>query len=326
MDVSGRVSRAAASCFQRLKDGRLSVLIFHRVLERPDPLNPSIPDREAFERILFRLTREFNVVSLEAALSPGGLARLPPRAVAITFDDGYADNAEVAVPALKKFDLTATFFVATGFLDGGRMWNDTVIEAIRGWSGDAVDLSHLGLGVHLCSDTASRAIAIREVIGRIKYLEPNARLECVNRIASTANVKLPDDLMMTREQVRGLRDQDMTIGAHTVDHPILAVLSDADAEYQIAEGKAQLEVITGAPVRLFAYPNGKPDVDYSRRDVEIVRRLGFEAAVSTAYGVVTNHADRFQWPRFTPWRQGQWGFGLQLAQNFLRTRSATVKA
>lgn len=324
MNLSAWVSRSAASCFQQLKGGKLSVLIFHRVLERPDPLNPSVPDRGAFESILQRLVRDFNVVSLEAALPPGGLARLPPRAVAITFDDGYADNADVAVPALKKFGLTATFFVATGFLEGGRMWNDTVIEAIRGWPGSTANFSHLGLGVHSCSDVASRAIAIGEIIGRIKYLEPSARLECVNRIADTASFSLPDDLMMTRAQVRSLAEQNMTIGAHTVDHPILAVLNDADAEYQIAQSKAQLEAIVQAPVRLFAYPNGKPDADYSRRDLEIVRRLGFEAAVSTAIGAVTEDSDRFQWPRFTPWRQGRWGFGLQLAQNFLRTRIAVT--
>jgi len=56
---------------------------------------------------------------------------LPSCAVSITFDDGYADNAENALPLLQKYAITATFFIASGFIDGGRMWNDTVIESVR---------------------------------------------------------------------------------------------------------------------------------------------------------------------------------------------------
>jgi peptidoglycan/xylan/chitin deacetylase (PgdA/CDA1 family) len=70
---------------------------------------------------------------------------LPERAAAITFDDGYADNFTRALPLLREQGLPATFFVATGFLDGGRMWNDTISEAIRRCNEDVVDLSAIGL-------------------------------------------------------------------------------------------------------------------------------------------------------------------------------------
>ena len=73
----------------------------------------------------------FNVISLADGVA--GLKRgcLPPRALSITFDDGYRDNHDIALPILLQLGLPATFFVATGFLDGGRMFNDTVIEAVR---------------------------------------------------------------------------------------------------------------------------------------------------------------------------------------------------
>jgi peptidoglycan/xylan/chitin deacetylase (PgdA/CDA1 family) len=64
----------------------------------------------------------------------------------ITFDDGYADNVEVALPILLRYEIAADFFVSTGFLDGGRMWNDTVIEAFRATPLDRVDLGDFGLG------------------------------------------------------------------------------------------------------------------------------------------------------------------------------------
>ena len=68
---------------------------------------------------------------------------VPPKSILITFDDGYADNHDIALPILKRHGLTATFFIATGFLDGGRMWNDTVIEAVRRTKRTTLDLRGL---------------------------------------------------------------------------------------------------------------------------------------------------------------------------------------
>src|ERR1044071_7430526 len=81
-----------------------------------------------------------------------GQIRLPKRALSITFDDGYADNYNVAAPILLRLGLAATFFVATGFLDGGCMFNDVVIEALRCAGGAELDLDDLGLGRHPLGD------------------------------------------------------------------------------------------------------------------------------------------------------------------------------
>ena len=88
----------------------------------------------------------FNVLPLALAVERLRQGDLPARALAITFDDGYADNAEVAAPILERLGLPATFFVTTGFLQGGCMWNDRVIEALRNCAADELDLSELGLG------------------------------------------------------------------------------------------------------------------------------------------------------------------------------------
>ena len=106
----------------------------------------------------------------------------------------------------------------------------------------------------------------------------------------------------------------MQIGAHTLSHPILAV-ADAQAQRTEIEGsRQQLESLLDERIGLFAYPNGKRGSDYNDLSVDIVRRLGFDAAVSTHPGVYTKSSDRFQIPRFTPWERDHLRFGLRLAQ------------
>jgi peptidoglycan/xylan/chitin deacetylase (PgdA/CDA1 family) len=124
--------------------------------------------------------------------------------------------------------------------------------------------------------------------------------------------------MMTAEQVRHLHASGMEVGAHTVSHPILASLDSQRAGREIWECKNQLEAITGARVSLFAYPNGKPGRDYRAEHVDMVRRMGFEAAVSTAWGVAHAASDPFQLPRFTPWDRTPGRFLLRLMQNTFR--------
>lgn len=110
----------------------MSIAIFHRVLEAPDPLFAEEMHRARFDEVCAWLSAWFNVLPLDEAVKRLKQGALPDRALAITFDDGYADNHDIALPVLKAHGLCATFFVATDFLDGGRMWNDTVIESVRG--------------------------------------------------------------------------------------------------------------------------------------------------------------------------------------------------
>ena len=100
--------------------GRLSILIFHRVLPRPDALQPDEPTPEQFRWQVRTLAASFRVLPLGEAVTRLRAGTLPPRSAAITFDDGYADNAELALPVLRDEGLTATFFVASGYIDKAR--------------------------------------------------------------------------------------------------------------------------------------------------------------------------------------------------------------
>ncbi|HLX29959.1 MAG TPA: polysaccharide deacetylase family protein [Casimicrobiaceae bacterium] len=299
---------------------RLSVLIHHRVRREPDPLFPGEIDAARFDAQLRLLARLFNVIPLRDAVPMLTAGTLPARAACITFDDGYADNCEVALPILARHGLEAAFFVSTGYLDGGLMWNDAIIESIRGARGKRLDLTPIGLRAFAIETLDEKHGAISELIAGAKYLDPSEREKRCAAIRDLANVDVPRDLMMRSDQVRALHAAGMDIGAHTVSHPILVRIDKEEARREIAEGKSALETIIDAPVRHFAYPNGVPGVDYGRAHVEIVRELGFDAAFSTACGAASRRSDMFQLPRFTPWDRTP----LRIGARFVRNLSAQV--
>ena len=283
-----------------LRPARLSILIYHRVPCEPDPLQPELADARLFARHMRWLGRFFNVLALPEAAARLRAGTLPPRAVAITFDDGYADNAEVALPILQELGLPATFFIATGFLDGGRMWNDTVIETVRRWPGPSLAVPGLDLEPVRVGGLQERRAALRRLLPAIKYLEPDRREAVCTALAESVEAPLPRP-MMRSVQVRELARAGMTIGAHTRSHPILTRLSAGDARRELEGSRVDLEAITGARVTSLAYPNGKPGRDYTGEHVELARQLGFTVAVTTAMGTAGPASDPLQLPRFPPW-------------------------
>ncbi len=311
---------ALASVSRPGSRARLSVLIFHRVLPDVDAIFPEEMHQRRFEQTCQWLKAWFNVLPLDAAVRQLQSGTLPSRACCITFDDGYADNLAVAVPILQRHGLCATFFIATGYLDGGRMWNDTVIESIRRCS--RPDL-HLGeLGSYELQGPVQRRKAIDALLGKIKYMAPDERVQAGARLAEQAEVELPTDLMMRADEVRKMRQAGMQIGAHTVNHPILAKLASGPAGAEIQDSRLFLQDLLQERIGLFAYPNGKPGTDYLPEHVAMVRELGFDAAVSTAWGAAGPGTDRFQIPRFTPWDRSRTGFGARLVRNLVTTSSA----
>ncbi|MDD5297582.1 MAG: polysaccharide deacetylase family protein [Rhodocyclaceae bacterium] len=300
---------------------RLSVLIFHRVVQVRDPLFPLEPDAAEFAAKLSLVKRWFNVLPLDEAIRRLGTGTLPRRALAITFDDGYRDNYDLAMPILRKLGLHATFFIATGFLDGGRMWNDTVVEVVRNFPGEELDLGQIGLGCHAMGRISDRRATMQGLLSELKYLGRLEREAKVSAMAELTGLRLPDDLMMSSQQVRTMLQCGMGIGAHTRNHPILASERDDDAWSEILEGKSTVESIIGAPASLFAYPNGKPGKDYRAVHVDMIREAGFAGAVSTAWGAAGTGCDPLQIPRFTPWHRRPFRFGLSIVENLVRGRN-----
>ncbi|AQR69459.1 polysaccharide deacetylase [Janthinobacterium sp. LM6] len=295
----------------------LSILIYHRVLARPDPLFPGEVDAALFQRQLRLLKRFYTPLPLGDAVRRLQDGSLPPRAACITFDDGYADNAQVALPLLLRHGLHATFFIATGYLDGGQMWNDTVIDAVRQAPGAVLDLRAQELGTFPVATLAQRQAAIATLLGRLKYLPFAQRQRLAMQIRRQAGARASAPAMLSTAQLRQLHGAGMTLGGHTASHPILSTLAERAAQLDIANGKRQLESLVQAPVTLFAYPNGKAGRDYGAPHVAMVKRLGFQAAVATDWGVARPGADLdlLQLPRFTPWDRGRLAFLWRMRQN-----------
>ncbi len=300
------------------QNARLSILIYHRVLAVPDPILHDEPHAALFDVHMRTLKEHFHVLPLSDAVDRLCARSLPPRAACVTFDDGYRDNAEIALPILKRHGIPATFFIATGFLDGGRMFNDSVIEALRAMPGDSADLADFGLGrVPLCTP-ADRRRAIDSVLRAVKYLPVAQRTDAVDRLGARAGRDLPRDLMMDSPQVRVLADAGMEIGGHTINHPILTQVPIETAREEVVGGKARLEAMVQRELSLFAYPNGLPGKDYGPEHLPVVREAGFKAAVSTSWGVADVNTDAYQLPRFTPWDRTPVKFTLRMLLNGAR--------
>ncbi len=303
---------------------RLVILTYHRVVA-DDPLkDPDEIDEAQFRMHVETLSRFFNVLKLSDAVAGLKNGGVPGRAVAITFDDGYRDNVTAALPILEHYGVPATFFIASGFLDGGIMWNDIVIESVKRFEGETIDLEDLDLGSYPAREPGDKTAAYRRILGKLRYEPQEKRDVLCTAIAERLGVRPPTDLMMKSADLATLRDAGMEVGAHTRNHPILAVVPDADAQSEIARSKDDVETILGAEVKSFAYPNGRPGQDYEEKHVAMVRDAGFELAVSTAAGCVGPEADVFQLGRVSVWHRSKPKLLARMLMNYFLGDPATA--
>ena len=276
---------------------RLCILTYHRILAVRDPLLESEVDLATFSWQMQLLADAFNVLPLHQALLLLEQGQLPARAVCISFDDGYRSVHELALPVLQALGLPATVFSTSAHIDGGSMWNDRIIEAVRllpdgplDWRSLPLDQHQLALEPHMHAQ--SRAAIAASLNQHAKYLLPDERRQLVSALEQFAGTRSVPDLMLNQEMLRALVHQGIEIGGHTVTHPILCRLDDDQAGCEILDNKHALEQITGRPVRLFAYPNGKVGADYDARHVSMVKQAGYEAAFTTANGSAGREHDR----------------------------------
>ena len=126
-----RLARAAGSVLSPVgARARLVVFCYHQVLEKHDPLRPGEPDEAQFLNDVELINSVFNVLPFTEAARQLNSGSLPRRSACITFDDGYANNFELAAPILQSVGVPATFFIAGGAVDTGVMWTDLVIESV----------------------------------------------------------------------------------------------------------------------------------------------------------------------------------------------------
>lgn len=305
---------------------KLQVFIFHRIPSRADELLPGEPSAEQFDWMVSFISRNYKVMTFGEATARLRSGTLAPATACITFDDGYLDNATVAYPILKKYGVPATFFIATSFTGGGRMWNDDIIESVRHTKTDTIDLERFGLGVHPAITTAERKQTIQNLLQSLKYRPHAERQKTAAEIATLSGLSDQPSLMMSREDIQMLANGGMEIGAHTHTHPILHSLPDTEAEYEIVRGKTELEALQDKPVTSFAYPNGNTRTDMRQVHLRMIEKAGFRAAATTDWGVATNDTNPYLIPRFTPWDRTPNRFALRCALSLTKPQVQPVLA
>lgn len=297
---------------QLVSRNKLPILIYHQVLEKPDPFRTCTPTVEQFRAQMNVLQRYFNPLSVEVALRLLAENKLPANSICVTFDDGYLDNLTLASPVLKELGIPATVYVASAFSSGENMWNDKIIDFMVDEDISEYDLSTIDAGTHIIISNKQRRQLVQAVLGQLKYLPTRERLDKVDGLLKAHNYKSCAPKMMNCEQLKLLKGFNITVAAHTHDHPIMAVLPIEEQRSQLVTNLEQLEQCGGNMPMGFAYPNGKIDTDYTQETADLVKELGFSYAVTTHNGVCTAKSDFFQLPRVSSWEKRPLRFHLRL--------------
>ncbi|RCW76552.1 glycosyltransferase [Pseudorhodoferax soli] len=299
-----------------LAQEKLSVLLFHAV---PSTTTELVNDLTlaSFERVIDYVSEHFTVVPLDEAAAALKTGRLPRRAACITFDDGYDSWLSGAVPLLRQRNLHATFFITTGQFDNERMWHERVAHALANHAGPVLDLPGFGLPQVPLGQLQERRRALSMVEQLLKYQPLHVRDKLLHALEASAGTRQDQLCRMTVEQLRDLHAQGFGVGAHTVRHPILSLCDDDDAMHEIGGAREVLEHLLRAPVKAFAYPNGRPGVDFRSEHVRMVQAAGYTHAVTTEGGAANRQTSVFEIPRFTPWGPSDVQMGVQMARNLM---------
>jgi peptidoglycan/xylan/chitin deacetylase (PgdA/CDA1 family) len=265
---------------------RILVLTYHRFSDRPADGSTSAA---AFAEQLSYLRRRYTIVPLSAVerhFSEG--APLPDAAAAITIDDGYRDAYEVAFPILRRYEVPASLFAVTDFVDqNGWLWTDKLPYILpRTAAGRlAIDLGGSKVSVEL-NGRESRGEAARRINELLKAVPDDAKEQAIRSVQTQAGVELPvqpppEYSAVTWSELREMSREGVEIGSHTVTHPILSHVDHARLARELRHSRHRLEEMLDRDVRLFCYPNGTytPEV---RNEVD---RAGYRLAVTTRCGL-----------------------------------------
>lgn len=287
--------------FQFIHRHDVVILMIHGVMDDRDgpswrPLRPQL-SREKLGQHLRAISKTYHVVSLDDAVEMlDGRRPIEPYSVVLTFDDGYRNNMTHALPILRQYNATATFFVPTGFVDNPRpFWFDRLDYALQ-----QADVNGRQVRIGACSMClnagdrealaesyrAVRRMAKRQKMSDLEFLRDvetlSAELEAESG-KSLGAIHADDDwsTTLTWDQLRNLAGNGVSIGSHTVDHMRLGLVDTAHAREQLSRSKSDIEAHTGRPCRSLCYPNGS----YDGEIVELARDCGYRCAVTTDEGL-----------------------------------------
>ena len=251
-------------------------------------------DTDVLDRGLAALrSRGFQFRSLPDVLELLSAGKMPPRAVVMTVDDGYRDFLTAALPVFQRWQCPVTVFLATGFQDGGWMWWDRVHESFAKSGTRSIELMISGERFTRTRTGESWGDAPERLVARFKTLPDRERLAGIASVERALGADIPATpppqcAPMSWNDARAAATTGIvTFGAHTVSHPILTKVPDAQLTAEVTRSRARLEqeLPPGAVVPVFCYPNGGPE-DHGPREYQALRASGYAAALTTEPGLV----------------------------------------
>jgi len=281
---------------------RVVILMYHRVFETSsDPWELCVSPKHFAEHLEI-LRRNYPVLSLHKLLISLRNAQLPKRGVALTFDDGYADNLWNAKPLLEKYEVPATVFVISSSVDSLTefWWDDLERTLLQPKKLPSFLRLRVQGQAHEWPITNSDErqhvyMAIHQILQPLKPADRNQVMNDLFAWADMDPMARPDYRpLATAELIQLAQCEFVDIGAHSVTHPLLAGMSQANQTAEITGSRQKLEVILGGPVDAFSYPYG----NLASETVEIVKAAGFEIALMTDWKAVEVGANPFRLGRF----------------------------
>ncbi|MGH9469857.1 MAG: polysaccharide deacetylase family protein [Terriglobia bacterium] len=283
------------------------ILMYHAVEDDPRAVAHTL-GRNALSTALFSqqmevVARRFTPLSLDDLLRRLAWGEpLPRKAVVVTFDDGYADNCEIALPVLERFGIPATFYVLAGAVASGRAPWFVRLRYAFSTTRKPVWRDEPRARTYSLEEDENRRTTFLESCVQCARLDGAAREEFTASVERQLEAPLVGDrLMMTWSQVRKLIEKGHTVGSHTMTHPNLAYIGEQDARWELKESKRTLEANLGAAIKHFSYPHPVLNPNWTEATQQLCRQAGFESAVVTLNGPVRPGEDFQALPRlYTP--------------------------
>jgi peptidoglycan/xylan/chitin deacetylase (PgdA/CDA1 family) len=294
LDVAGALE-ALLRVRKRARTPWLTVLTYHRVHDDPEgqPFDTGVIDATSaeFDEQVGTLRRYFDVIGLDDVIRFLAGRPLPSNPALITFDDGYLDCHQRALPILKKHGAKAAFFIATGYLNERRVfWWDRISYVIRACRQERVVIRYpRTIELDLA---ASRPRATRVLLDIVKQHYGLDVPRFVDELTEASGVewsrdlerRFADQLLMTWDQVRELRREGMDVHSHTRTHRILQTVPVSELAAELHGARRDLEEQLGEPVRAVSYPVGRA-VNRHPAIRNAVREAGYDLGFSNTSGV-----------------------------------------
>jgi len=278
------------------------ILMYHNFCKSVDEkhANVCIPIGD-FEQHIKYLKRFYNIISLPDLVEAMRQKKpFPPNAVAITFDDGYKNNYSLAYPIIKKYNISVTIFLVSGYIGSGDyLWVNQLAYAINETQKKTLDISFNGKRFQYALGTPKEkknsCADIKDKLKQLNAHELEKALMILYAELGFQQDKAGADTyqMLSWEDILAMRNGLVDFGSHTVTHSSLTSISDAQKLGEIDGSRDNLQKKLNTCVDYFCYPNGL----YDNKIKEMVIR-NYAAAVTIKSGFVTQGTDLYALPRF----------------------------